>query len=121
MIAMPVKTNSQESAISPVFGKVKYFAIVDSDNKIKFVENLEKSGTKAVQLLLENGVTNLLTPHIGENPFQMALEKGLKVYFVGKERMTILEAVAKFRNSEFPDATTIDKNLFIGHGGSHHH
>jgi predicted Fe-Mo cluster-binding NifX family protein len=121
MIGLPVKMNSENSAVSPVFGKVKYFAIVDSDKNIKFVENVEKSGTKAVELLIQNGVKTLIVPHIGERPFELAISQGLKVYFAGKERVTILEAVEKFENGDFPDATTIDKALFIGHGSNHHH
>ena len=120
MIAMPVKTNNKTSAISPVFGKVKYFAIINDNGDIRFVENIEKSGTKAVELLVSNGVTTLLMSHIGERPFRHAKSKGLKVYFVGKERTLITEAVEKFKANKYPEASTIDKSLFIGHGVNDH-
>jgi predicted Fe-Mo cluster-binding NifX family protein len=121
MVAMPVKSRSEDSAISPVFGKVKYFAVVDESGNISFVENIEKSGARAIQLLLENGAKTLLMSHMGENPFQMAVRSGIEIFFVGKERITIKEAVEKLKNGEFQKATEIDKNIFIGHHGSHHH
>lgn len=122
MIVMPVKSNNENSAISPVFGKVKFFAIVNENLEITFVENVEKSGIKAVELLVQNGAKTLLMSHIGEKPFQTAKEKSLEVFFVGKERVTIKEAVEKFKNGEYKNASEIDKNLFIGHGsGDHSH
>jgi predicted Fe-Mo cluster-binding NifX family protein len=120
MIAMPVKMNKENSAISPVFGKVKYFAIVSDNGEIQFIENIEKSGTKAVELLLSKGVKTLLMAHIGESPFKFALTKGIKIFFVGKERITINEAVQKFKNNQLIDATTIDLSQFSTHGKHDH-
>jgi len=121
MIAMPVKSNKPDSAISPVFGKVKYFAIVDEVGNIQFVENREKSGMKAVQLLIENGVKTLLMSHIGERPFQLAINSGIEVFYVGKERITISEAVEKWKNGEFQNAKEVDISLFSHHGKGEHH
>jgi predicted Fe-Mo cluster-binding NifX family protein len=124
MIAIPVKSNSLESAVSPTFGKVKYFALVDSTENITFIENSEKSGIKAVQLLLDNGVDTLLMSHIGEKPLSAISSNEVKVFFVGKERITIKEAVLKLKNGELPLAIDIDPNLYTGHGKhdhDHHH
>ncbi len=121
MIAMAVKTDSENSAISPLFGKAKYFALVDKDEKITFLANIEKSGIKAINLLINKGVKTLLMSHIGERPFQTALNANLDIYFVGKERVEIREAITKFKNGEYPNATTIDSSLFMGGKGDHHH
>jgi len=121
MIAMPVKTNKEDSAVSPVFGKVKFFALVDDNNNIKFIENVEKSGSSAINLLISHGVKTLLMSHIGMRPFQMAISSGIDIYFVGKERVTISEAVEKFKNGEYPNAKDIDSSLFASHSKSDHH
>jgi predicted Fe-Mo cluster-binding NifX family protein len=121
MIAMPVKSRSENPAISPVFGKVKYFAVVDDNGAVEFIENIDKSGVKAVELLLSRGVKTLLMAHIGDRPFQFAKSSGIGVYYVGNERVTVNEAVEKFKNGQLPDASTLDPSLFNSHGGGHHH
>ena len=118
MIGMPVKSAKPESAISPVFGKVKYFAIVDDNGNIEFVENVEKSGVKAIELLLSKGVKTLLLSHLGKRPYEVALENNMKIYYVGKERITIKEAVEKLKNGEYPELATLDLEEFFN---SHHH
>jgi predicted Fe-Mo cluster-binding NifX family protein len=112
IFGIPVKTNGENPAIAPTFGKVKFFAIVNGD-EVKIVENVEKSGMKAVQLLLDNGVNVLLMSHIGGRPLEMALQSGIDVRFVGKDRITISEAVSKIET--FPKATEIDSDLFTSH------
>jgi predicted Fe-Mo cluster-binding NifX family protein len=112
IFGIPVKTNGENPAIAPTFGKVKFFAIVNGD-EVKIVENVEKSGMKAIQLLLQNGVTTILMSHMGERPLQIALQNGIDVRFVGKDRMTISEAVS--RVADFPKANEIDSALFTSH------
>ena len=46
MIAIPVKINKENTAVSTLFGKAKYFAFIEN-NKIEIVKN-EQSGGKAV-------------------------------------------------------------------------
>ncbi len=116
MIAIPVKSNSVESAVAPTFGKVKYFAVIDDKNSsVSFIENIEKSGVKAVELLLSHNVNVLLMSHIGERPFSLITSQGVDVYFVGNERITIDEAVLKYRNGQLQNAKDIDLNLFSKH------
>ncbi|WP_419676112.1 hypothetical protein ACN2CX_05120 [Aliarcobacter butzleri] len=38
MIAIPVKTDKEDTAVSTLFGKAKYFALIDN-NKINIVKN----------------------------------------------------------------------------------
>jgi len=83
---------------------------------------IEKSGMKAVQLLISKGAKTLLMSHIGERPFQYAKSFGMEIYYVGKERVTIRDAVEKFKSGEYKDASTIELSLFSSHGkGEHHH
>jgi predicted Fe-Mo cluster-binding NifX family protein len=112
IFGIPVKTNGEDPAISPVFGKVKFFAIVN-DDEVKIVENIEKGGMNAIRLLLENGVTTILMSHMGGRPLQIALQNGMDVRFVGKDRITVSEAVS--RADSFPKANEIDPALFTSH------
>jgi predicted Fe-Mo cluster-binding NifX family protein len=82
---------------------------------VKFLENFEKSGVKAIQLLLENGAETLLMSHMGERPFQIALQSGIEVFYVGKDRVTISEAVEKFQNGDFQNAKEVEVSTFNSH------
>ena len=113
MIAMAVKTNNINSAISPLFGKAKYFAIINENKDIEFISNNLDSGIKVVELLLSKGVKTLLISHMGEKPFSIAISRNVNIYFVGKDRITIDEALNKLKNGEFPLAKEIDSELFL--------
>ena len=80
MIAIPVKTDKEDTAVSTLFGKAKYFALIDN-NKINIVKN-EQSGGKAVVKWLKNqNVDTLITSHIGERPFTLLSDLNIKTYF----------------------------------------
>jgi len=124
MIAMAVKNKNIDSAIAPLFGKAKYFAIINNSQEpldIEFIENGAQSGTEAIELLISNQVSTILMSHMGEKPFSIALARDLAIYYVGSERLTIKEALNKLNNNEFKLAKDIDTNLFFKHGKHAHH
>ena len=78
MIAIPVKTNKENTAVSTLFGKAKYFAFIEN-NKIKILKN-EQMGGKAVANWLKNkNVDVLITSHLGEKPLSTLLNNGTKI------------------------------------------
>lgn len=57
---------------------------------------------------------------MGEKPFSIAISRNVNIYFVGKDRITIDEALNKLKNGEFPLAKEIDSELFFKHGKHDH-
>ena len=119
MIAIPVKTNKENTAVSTLFGKAKYFAFIE-DNKIEILKN-EQTGGRAVANWLKNkNVDTLITSHMGENPFEALLSNDIKVYFAGDERIEIADAMIKYADGELPLLTSENFHKLIKEDGDHH-
>ena len=104
MIAIPVKTNKENTAVSTLFGKAKYFAFIEN-NKIEIVKN-EQSGGKAVANWLKSkNVDTLITSHMGEKPFSTLLQNNINVYFAGDERIEINDVLLKYADGDLPSLT----------------
>ncbi len=96
MIAVPIKQNKEDSAVAPLFGKAKYYAFVSDDGKITIERNDAKQGLAVVEWLLEKGVDTLLMQRMSEPPYKKIQEDGtITIYFVGKDRITLKEALKK--------------------------
>ena len=78
MIAIPVKTNKENTAVSTLFGKAKYFAFIEN-NKIEILKNEQIGGKAVVNWLKSKNVDTLITSHMGEKPFETLLNNDLKV------------------------------------------
>lgn len=123
MIAMPIKTNHQNSALAPLFGKAKFFAFVDNDGKISIEENNVSGGVHVARAFQEKGVTTLVTAHLGEKPFHALMQAGIQVYFAGDERITVEEAYSKFKEGALVPVDITNYMAVLGeenHGGHHH-
>jgi len=51
-LAIPIKMNKENSAIAPLFGKAKWFAIVENDN-ISIIPNNQSGGIAVIELFHE--------------------------------------------------------------------
>ena len=112
MIAIPVKTNKENTAVSTLFGKAKYFAFIEN-NKIEIVKN-EQSGGKAVANWLKSkNVDTLITSHMGEKPFSTLLQNNINVYFAGDERIEINYVLLKYADGDLPSLTLENFNTLI--------
>jgi predicted Fe-Mo cluster-binding NifX family protein len=119
MIAIPVKTNKENTAVSTLFGKAKYFAFIQN-NKIEIVKN-EQSGGRAVATWLKSkNVDTLITSHMGEKPFETLLNNDLKVYFAGNERIEINDVLLKYADGELPSLTLENFKTLIKKDKEHH-
>jgi len=104
--AAPFKTKKEESAITKVLGKAKYFGIYDDQtNKLEVIENKETGGPAIFFELKEIGVDVVLTPHAGPGAVNKATQLGIKLYYCGEERKTLLEAVKEFQEGKYPEIT----------------
>jgi predicted Fe-Mo cluster-binding NifX family protein len=112
-LAIPVKLNRDNPPIAPLFGKAKWFAIVDGDN-IEIVPNNQHGGRAVIEWLYSMGVEALLIQEMGIVPYEMIKELGtMTVYHVGFDRILLNEALEKFKRDELEllDDTNIDKIL----------
>ena len=99
MIAIPVKTNKENTAVSTLFGKAKYFAFIQN-NKIEILKNEQTGGRAVANWLKSKNVDTLITSHMGEKPFETLLSNDLKVYFAGDERIELKDVMIKYADGE---------------------
>ena len=92
MITFPVKTNKENAAVSPLFGKAKYFAFYDGID-LTIEENTKEGGTAIVDWLVEKGVTDIIVKEMGNNPYQKILATNMNIYYAGDDRVTSEEVI----------------------------
>lgn len=113
MIAIPLKTNKENSAVAKLFGKAKYFALINK-NKIEIIKNQKEGGRAVVKWLKESfNVDTLITSHLGEKPFLSLLKNEINVYFAGEERILLNEVLLKHADGELPLITDINYSKFL--------
>ena len=104
--AAPFKMNKEESAITKVLGKAKYFGIYDDQtNQLEVIENTQTGGPAIFNELKKRNVDVVLTPHAGPGAVNAAMELNIKLYYCGSERKLLLEAVKEFQEGKYPEIT----------------
>lgn len=99
MIVVPVKTDKENPAVSPLFGKAKFFALL-KDGEKKIVKNEHQNGREIASWLVEIGAKKLIIAHMGRSPFDMIRDSGIEIYFAGANRIELDSAVAKCISKE---------------------
>jgi len=95
MLAVAVKTDKPNSAVSPLFGKAKFFAFYDGHN-VSIEKNEQKGGVAVVNWLAEKGVDTLIIKEMGSSPYAETQKRGIKLFYAGDERIEINEVVTKY-------------------------
>lgn len=116
-IAIPVDGQSLESNASQNFGRAAYFLIYDTETKkANFINNTAAAsqggaGIKAAQIIIDNKISVLLAPRLGENAAEVFKGANIKLYQtkVG----TAQENIDAFTAKELPLLEEI-------HAGFHH-
>ena len=98
-IAIPVKTSNDDPAVSPLFGKAKFFAFVDGD-KISIEKNEEQSGSAIVGKFIDKGIETVVVQHLGYSPFEMLQEAKIDVFYAGEGRVLLSEVLERFKKGE---------------------
>jgi predicted Fe-Mo cluster-binding NifX family protein len=93
MIAIPLKTGTSESAIAPLFGKAKWFALIDEAGAVTFWQNSLQSGREVVEHFKTLGVTRVVFQDMGGNPYLMLTSAGIECYHAGHGRILLAEAL----------------------------
>jgi predicted Fe-Mo cluster-binding NifX family protein len=123
-IAIPVKTNKKNPAISPLFGKAKWFAFVDTNNdKIDIAKNECYGGIEVMNWLAQKGVNIIIFQEMGATPYGFVKEMGdITLFHSGYDRLLLDEAIKKFKNNELTliDDTNIT-TIITKHESKHTH
>jgi len=101
-IAIPVKMNKDNSAIAPLFGKAKWFAIIE-DGKINIEQNPVEGGRAVIEWFNEIGVETIIMQEMGEGPYSVIQKLGtMKVYHSGFDRILLDDVLKKFEENTLP-------------------
>jgi len=98
-LAIPVKMNKENPPVAPLFGKAKWFAIVEN-GKSKILPNNQSGGQAVIEWLKEMGVEALLVQEIGVSPYERAKYYGMMLYHTGFERILLHDVISKFEAGE---------------------
>jgi predicted Fe-Mo cluster-binding NifX family protein len=128
MIAIPVKTDKENPAVTTLFGKAKWFAIVDGEN-ITIEKNETQSGRAVVENFAARGIKKIIFQHMGGNPFMLLQKAKIECFHSGDERTLLLDVLEKLKNNQLQKVDGVNMALFIEQGnmhnggghGDHHH
>lgn len=125
MIAIPVKTDTKESAVTPLFGKAKWFAIIAEDGTVSYWKNEIKSGREVVEYFKKQGVTSVIFQDMGGNPFMLLDRAGIACYHGGEGRVLYEEAYAHMKEGTLVRVTPLNMAQYVEkshkHSGGEHH
>jgi len=110
-LAIPIKMNKENSAVAPLFGKAKWFAIVDN-GELMIIPNNQSGGQAVIEWLSEMKVDALLIQEMGLKPYEKIKAYGtMALYHTGFERILLNDVLEKFRNNtlEILDDTNMDE------------
>ena len=121
-IAIPVKTNKENPAVAPLFGKAKCFALV-TDKNVEIVANPARGGRAVIEWMVNEGVDTIIFQEMGTTPYEMIKAVGtITLFHAGYERVLLSEVLEKFEKNELPlvDDTNIDE-IIAHHESKHSH
>jgi len=118
MIAIPVKTDKENPAITTLFGKAKWFAIVDGDT-ITIEKNEIQSGRAVVENLLSKGVDKLVFNHMGGNPFMLLQKAKVECFHSGDERILLNDVLDKLKHDSLIKVDGTNMSDFVEQGNMH--
>jgi len=118
MIAIPVKTDKENPAVTTLFGKAKWFAIVDGDT-ITIEKNEIQSGRAVVEYLVSKGVDKLIFNHMGGNPFMLLQKAKVECFHSGDERILLNDVLDKLKNDSLIKVDGTNMSDFVEQGNMH--
>ena len=93
------------SPVSPIFGRSRYFMVIDleKNNKVKVIPNQFRTekhavGLRIAHLLLNEKAGVVIAQNIGPEPFNNLTERGAQV-FIGNPG-TVQDAIDQFKNGQ---------------------
>jgi predicted Fe-Mo cluster-binding NifX family protein len=99
-VIIPMDSKSKTEEVSDVFGRSKYFAIYNSDDKkLEFVDNpgnaqSRGAGITASQFVIDNKISKVVVSQIGPNAENVLKQGGVKIVIeTGKNLEEILKSL----------------------------
>lgn len=102
MITFPLKTNKENSAVSPLFGKAKFFAFFDGKN-LSIEANPYERGSKLINWFNEKGVDTIVMKEMGARPFEAISKTAIKVLYAGNDRVTTNEVLENYKTNSLKE------------------
>lgn len=121
MVVFPVKTDKENAAVSPLFGKAKYFAFFDGVS-LNVEKNPFDHGSEIIGWFKEKGVKEVIIKEMGINPYRKIQSSNIKIYYAGDDRITSDELVENYKNGklEVLDDSRM-QDIIKQHENSHTH
>ena len=121
MLAVAVKTDKPNSAVSPLFGKAKFFAFYDG-RELKIEKNEQQGGVAVINWLASKGVDTLVIKEMGSSPYSEVKKREIKLLYAGDERIEINDLITKYENGRLePLSDEKIKSIIAKHERSHTH
>lgn len=111
-LAIPVKLNRENPPVAPLFGKAKWFAIVENGEVFSIIPNNQSGGQRVIELLHEMKIDAILIQEMGISPYEKIKKYGdMTLYHTGFERILLNDVLKKFQNNELEilDDTNMDR------------
>jgi predicted Fe-Mo cluster-binding NifX family protein len=118
VIAIPVKTDKEDTALAPLFGKSKWFALVDGD-AVTFWRNDIQSGREVVDHFKAIGVDTVIFHDMGANPCLLLQRAQIACYHSGKGRVLLKEALTYLKDGVLIEVTPMNMAEFVEKGQKH--
>ena len=105
-----------DAQVDSVFGRARYFLLVDSKTlEVEAVDNVPSAhgaGVQAAQIMVDKAVASVLTGNVGPNAFQGLTAAGIQIYIGAKG--TAREALMAYESGALQIASGPTSQ---GHGG----
>jgi len=99
-IAIPVKLNRENPPVAPLFGKAKWFAIVEN-GQVTIKANPANGGHEVIRWLASLGIDTLVIQEMGRNPFETLMQyKTIRIFHSGFERILVSDVLKKLEKNE---------------------
>lgn len=126
-IAIPVKTDKENPAVAPLFGKAKWFAFAE-DGKVSIERNPAQGGQAVIRWFAKQNVDVIIFQEMGATPYEMIKKfGGMSLFHSGFERILLDDLLQKYSNNELPLLDDAKMAEIISHhegkhsDGDHHH
>ncbi len=90
---IPVETDTMHTAISTRFGKAPWFAFVTAEGTITLEHRPDIDTMQMLDWLIDRGMEQIVTAHIGPKPFARLQGRGVPVYNPGQGSYTLIDVV----------------------------
>ena len=112
---IPVKTNGENPALAPLFGKAKWFAFVE-DGKVSFEKNPVEGGHAVIQWFIDQGVDAIIFQEMGATPYEMIKSQGnIKLYHAGFERVLLNDILRSYKEGALAEVDDAAMEEIIAH------